>query len=101
MTETEQYECFYDDNAARYRLCYMDDDETPELVVIDPGYWISAYSYMDGELVTIAHMCPLGADGKADEEFYSSDMAREKLQEPEETMSALEVLDEMYGLLDK
>lgn len=53
----------------RYDLIYFDDDDLPELVVDDPGYHVSLYTYHDGRIYPIMYEWGYGAMGNAGYEY--------------------------------
>lgn len=58
----EEYEC--DDKAElRYELVHINEDEIPELIINDPGYFIEGYTYSDGEVRHIMDHWSYGIDG--------------------------------------
>ena len=48
----------------KYNLIYLDDDYIPELVVDDPGYYLSVYSYSSGEVYTVIDGWEYGTWGR-------------------------------------
>ena len=52
-----------------YDLIYLDDDEIPELVSGPDGYWVSVYTYHDGQLYTLIDEWGYGAFGIAGYEY--------------------------------
>lgn len=48
-----------------YDLIYLDDDDIPELVSGPDGYWVSVYTYHDGQLYTLIDEWGYGAFGIA------------------------------------
>lgn len=53
----------------KYKLIYFDDDDVPELVVDDPGYHVSLYTYRDGRIYSIMYEWGYGAMGNAGYEY--------------------------------
>lgn len=53
----------------KYKLIYFDDDDVPELVVDDPGYHVSLYTYRDGRIYSIMYEWRYGAMGNAGYEY--------------------------------
>lgn len=53
----------------QYELIYFDDDDLPELVVDDPGYHVSLYTYHDGRIYPIMYEWGYGAMGNAGYEY--------------------------------
>ncbi len=51
------------DTGLSYDLIYIDEDDTPELVLGKTGFWVSVFSYADGELHTIVDAWSYGAMG--------------------------------------
>ena len=47
----------------KYNLIYFDDDDIPELVEDDPGYYVSLYTYHDGKIYTLMDRWGYGAGG--------------------------------------
>ncbi len=54
-----------DDNSDNYKysLIYLDEDDVPELVVDYTGYYLSVYTYKDGEVVEQMDKCGYGVGG--------------------------------------
>lgn len=52
-----------------YDLIYFDEDEIPELVAGDSGYFTSLYTYNDGKLYTLMDSWPYGAMGNLGYEY--------------------------------
>ena len=52
-----------------YDLIYFDEDEIPELVVADNGYFVSLYTFSDGKLYTLMERWPYGAGGNVGYEY--------------------------------
>lgn len=52
-----------------YDLIYLDDDDIPELVSGPDGYWVSVYTYHDGQLYTLIDEWGYGAFGVAGYEY--------------------------------
>lgn len=52
-----------------YDLIYLDDDDIPELVSGPDGYWVSVYTYHDGQLYTLIDEWGYGAFGIAGYEY--------------------------------
>ncbi len=46
-----------------YDLIYVDDDDIPELVIDNPDYYVSMYSYKDGHVACYMDHWPYGAGG--------------------------------------
>lgn len=49
-----------EDSEYKYSLCYVDEDEIPELVVDNPGYYVSVYTYADNTVFTVCEKEPYG-----------------------------------------
>lgn len=49
-----------EDKEYKYSLCYVDEDEIPELVVDKPGYYVSVYTYADDTVFTVCEKEPYG-----------------------------------------
>lgn len=49
----------------KFNLVFINEDETPELVVDLPGYYISLYTYKNGEIHNIMDKCSYGVSGNA------------------------------------
>lgn len=73
-----------DDGKCRFNLIYFDDDDIPELVAGEDGYYTSLYTYSDGEIYTLMEHWVYGAMGNAGYEYvpkknslrnYNSDYA--------------------------
>lgn len=65
-------------------LIYVDEDDVPEFIIGDSGYWISMYTYKDGRLYELMDMWAYGAGENAGYEYipyenvmrnYNSDYA--------------------------
>ena len=52
-----------------YGLIYFDEDEVPELVASVDGYWVSVYTYKEGNLYTLMDQWGYGAGGNAGYEY--------------------------------
>ena len=50
-------------NKIRFDLIFFDGDNIPELVVSEPGYWVSMYTYHNGRLYCPMETWPYGAMG--------------------------------------
>lgn len=50
-------------------LIYVDEDDTPELVVGREGYWVSMYTYCEGTIYTLMDQWPYGAMGNIGYEY--------------------------------
>lgn len=61
----DKAEMYLDYASADFNLIYIDDDEIPELVIGDPGFWVSVYTVKDGELLTIMDEWGYGVAGNA------------------------------------
>ncbi|MBR6791502.1 MAG: hypothetical protein IKM49_00060 [Ruminococcus sp.] len=73
-----------DSETLKYGLIYLDEDDIPELVLGNSGYWVSMYTYADGEVCTLMNQWVYGAMGNAGYEYvpkmnsvrnYNSDYA--------------------------
>lgn len=53
----------------KYNLIYFDDDDIPELVEDDPGYYVSLYTYHDGRIYTLMDRWVYGAGGNHGYEY--------------------------------
>lgn len=53
----------------RYNLIYFDEDDIPELVVGNNGYYMSLYTYQDGTVYTLMDHWGYGAMGNAGYEY--------------------------------
>ena len=51
------------DGEYKYELIYFDDDDVPELVADNPGYFVSMYTYHDGRIYTVMDEWGYGAGG--------------------------------------
>lgn len=47
-----------------YSLIYLDDDDIPELAYGPDGYWISVYTWQDGQVYTVMDREPYGTWGR-------------------------------------
>ena len=47
----------------KYDLIYVDEDEIPELVVANNGYWVSLYTYKNGRIYTLMDREAYGTHG--------------------------------------
>ena len=47
----------------KYKLIYFDDDDVPELIADNPGYFVSMYTYHDGRIYTVMDEWGYGAGG--------------------------------------
>ena len=65
-------------------LIYFDDDEIPELIIGQSGYWVSMYTYKEGKVYELMDMWAYGAFGNVGYEYipyqnvlrnYNSDYA--------------------------
>jgi len=56
----EEYES---DSEIKYDLIYFNNDDIPDLVVDDVGYWVNLYLYNDGQVYNPIEMWPYGAGG--------------------------------------
>lgn len=54
-----------DSDKLTYGLIYFDEDDTPELVLGNGGYWVSMYTYADGEICTLMNQWVYGAMGNS------------------------------------
>lgn len=80
-----QQEAEYDiPNRLSYDLIYLDEDEIPELVLGVSGYWVSVYTYADGEVYTVIDGWGYGAMGNSGYDYlpqenvirnYNTDLA--------------------------
>lgn len=91
VTPAESYQTAYiematelDDGKCKFNLIYFDDDDIPELVVGADGYYISLYTYSNGEIYTLMDHWGYGAMGNSGYEYvpeknslrnYNSDYA--------------------------
>ncbi len=57
------------DDSYSYNLIYLDDDDVPELVIDNYGYYFFLYSYKDGHVVPVGEDFGYGAGGIADYEY--------------------------------
>ncbi len=73
-----------DDGKCKFNLIYFDDDDIPELVAGEDGYYTSLYTYSNGEIYTLMEHWVYGAMGNAGYEYvpkknslrnYNSDYA--------------------------
>ncbi|SDB43142.1 hypothetical protein SAMN02910298_02135 [Pseudobutyrivibrio sp. YE44] len=53
----------------KYNLIYLDEDDVPELVVDNEGYYLKLYSFKDGHSVPLANDFGYGAAGVVDYEY--------------------------------
>lgn len=51
------------DGKIKYKLIYFDDDDIPELVADDTGYFVSMYTFHDGRIYTVMDEWGYGAGG--------------------------------------
>lgn len=63
----EQFEAEYDELG--YDLIYLNEDELPELVVGREGYWVSVFTYANGEVHTLMDDWGYGAMGNMGYEY--------------------------------
>lgn len=91
VTPAESYQTAYiematelDDGKCKFNLIYFDNDDIPELVVGADGYYISLYTYSNGEIYTLMDHWGYGAMGNSGYEYvpeknslrnYNSDYA--------------------------
>ncbi len=73
--QTENFQTAYldiinslEDNDLQYNLIYFDDDDIPELI-IGKNFYISMYTYADGEVYTLIDQWIYGAMGNAGYEY--------------------------------
>lgn len=57
------------DGEINYELVYFDEDDIPELVADDPGYFMSLYTYHDGKIYTLMNEWGYGAMGNSGYEY--------------------------------
>lgn len=86
----------------RYNLIYFDEDEIPELVVGNNGYYMSLYTYQDGTVYTLMDHWGYGAMGNAGYEYapkknnlrnYNTDYAGAMLYTTYEKVSEQHTMD--------
>ena len=91
----------------KYKLIYFDDDDVPELVVDDPGYFVSMYTYHDGRIYTVMDEWVYGAGGnhgydycprKSSVRNYNTDYAGLILYTSYWTLGAGYMLDEVVSI---
>jgi len=58
-----------EDNDLQYNLIYFDDNDIPELITGKNGFYISMYTYNDGEVYTLMDQWVYGAMGNAGYEY--------------------------------
>lgn len=71
--ETADYKTAYldvinsaeDSDTLKYGLIYFDEDDIPELVLGNEGYWVSMYKYANGEIYTLMDHWGYGAMGNS------------------------------------
>lgn len=51
-------------NELKIDFVYLDDDDIPELIVDDLWYWLSVYTYKDGQVCTLIAGEPYGTHGR-------------------------------------
>lgn len=90
-----------------YGLAYIDEDDSPELVVNKNGSWISIYTCQDGAMVTVDEELPYGIAGNNGYEYipyqnvirsYSYDMGGAIVYENYFMISAEKTLAPYYSL---
>lgn len=54
-----------DSNTLKYGLIYFDEDDIPELVLGNEGYWVSMYKYANGEIHALMDHWGYGAMGNS------------------------------------
>ena len=54
-----------EDDSLMFDLIYVNNDDIPELVAGNNGYWVNMYSYVGGEVKTYMDSWPYGAMGNA------------------------------------
>ena len=58
------------DNRVLYDLIFADTDEIPELVINEPGYWTSLFTFENGYARCLMNHWPYGAGGNAGYSYY-------------------------------